>query len=100
MKNPSIFISNYVFNGLKQDLYSYKDGELQEGYVTVFTDKEYITTCLLLILSREENKEDPSIISRMRFKWFFQKRESTDPLYEDEQFNKIIQTYKICVFLR
>lgn len=100
MKNPSIFISNYVFNGLKQDLYSYKDGELQEGYVTVFTDKEYITTCLLLISSREENKEDPSIISRMRFKWFFQKRESTDPLYEDEQFNKIIQTYKICVFLR
>lgn len=40
MKTPIIAISNYVFNGLRQDAVSISDGAISEAFVSVSTDKE------------------------------------------------------------
>lgn len=40
VKTPIIAISNYVFNGLRQDAVSISDGAISEAFVSVFTDKE------------------------------------------------------------
>lgn len=40
VQTPIIAISNYVFNGLRQDAFSLSDGAISEAFVSVSTDKE------------------------------------------------------------
>ena len=40
VKTPLIAISNYLFNGLREEAISISHGIVSEGYVTVSTDRE------------------------------------------------------------
>ncbi|KAK8789859.1 hypothetical protein WA158_006639 [Blastocystis sp. Blastoise] len=59
IRTPFICISNYVYNGLVEDLYTINDGVIQEGYSVVETDRQ------------ETNKHDPNIINRMRVNYIY-----------------------------
>lgn len=41
VKTPLIAISNYLFNGLREEAISISHGVVSEGCVTVSTDREY-----------------------------------------------------------
>ena len=41
VKTPLIAISNYLFNGLREDSISISNGLVSEAYVSVSTDREY-----------------------------------------------------------
>ena len=48
IKTPLIAISNYLFNGLREEAISISHGVVSEGCVTISTDREYSQkNCLL-----------------------------------------------------
>ena len=83
IKTPLICISNYVYNGLVEDLYSINNKKVQEGYAFVETDRQEI------------NKHDPSIINRMRINYIYKDitPEQINELYEDKDIIKTLEYY-------
>ena len=41
IKTPVIAISNYLFNGLREDALSFANGKVSEAYISISTDREY-----------------------------------------------------------
>ena len=41
IKTPVIAISNYLFNGLREDALSIANGKVREAYISISTDREY-----------------------------------------------------------
>lgn len=41
IKTPVIAISNYLFNGLREDALSIANGKVSEAYISISTDREY-----------------------------------------------------------
>ena len=52
VKTPLIAISNYLFNGLREEAISISHGVVSEGYVTVSTDREYFQVKCSLAIER------------------------------------------------
>ena len=89
-----IAISNYVFNGLREDAVSINNGVVSEACIKITTDKEW--TCDIAIIRREEDRTDPDIISRMRIEWSYKPIEKLEDHFKDEDLLAIV---KECVSL-
>lgn len=81
VKTPIIAISNYVFNGLRQDAVSISDGAISEAFVSVSTDKE------------EPNPSDPEIISRMHLDWSFRPVTSVESQFPEPFYPSLLRHY-------
>ena len=93
IKTPLICISNYVYNGLVEDLYSINNKKVQEGYAFVETDRQYVSCVDFIQRCREINKHDPSIINRMRINYIYKDitPEQINELYEDKDIIKTLE---------
>ncbi|KAK8794170.1 hypothetical protein JH06_0410 [Blastocystis sp. subtype 4] len=81
IKTPVIAISNYLFNGLREDALSIANGKVSEAYISISTDRE------------EPDKLDPEIISRMKVDWSYKPIEELDKHYSEEYLLPIIRHY-------
>lgn len=88
MKTPLIAISNYVFNGLREDAIMINNGAVSEGFVKVSTDRE--SCSFFVLICREKDKVDPEIISRMSIEWSYKPIESIRDHYREDYLYPII----------
>lgn len=91
-----IAISNYVFNGLREDAVSINNGMVSEACIKITTDKEW--ACGIAIIRREEDKTDPDIISRMRIEWSYKPIKKLEDYFKDEDLLAIVKE-SISLFL-
>ncbi len=80
LKNPIVFIANYFFDGLTQDVFKVNDGGLQESRVT------------LTVPHANPNLNDPYILEQIEVS--FQQHPISSDYYEDADFNALLDMYK------
>lgn len=86
---PIIAISNYLFNGLREDAVSIADGVVSEACISISTDREYES--ITLLMHRESDKLDPEIISRMKVDWSYKPIEDLEKHYSEDYLLPIIR---------
>jgi tetratricopeptide (TPR) repeat protein len=79
LKNPLGVITNYVFDGIRQDAFSFQGGELRECLVSLST-AEPVTEL-----------EDPELISRISVS--YTPRAAPVEYYEEPELNEILRSY-------
>nr|AYM52505.1 TPR repeat-containing protein [Archangium sp.] len=79
LKNPLVMIANYVFDGIRQDAFSFRGGELYE--------------CLISLSTAEpvEDPEDPALLNSVSASYTH--RAATAAYYEEQELNEILQGY-------
>lgn len=80
LKNPMVFIANYFFDGLTQDVFKVDNGVLQESRVT------------LTVPGSNPNLNDPYIIEQIKVS--FQQYPMPSDYYDDADFNALLDMYK------
>jgi tetratricopeptide (TPR) repeat protein len=78
-RNPTIFIANYLFDSLPQDAFQIENSELYESLVSVS-------------FSRDENLEDPTILSRAEISYHHSL--ASDAYYDLPEWNSILKSYR------
>jgi tetratricopeptide (TPR) repeat protein len=79
LKNPLGVIANYVFDGIRQDAFSFQGGELSE--------------CLISLSTAEPvaDPEDPALLNNVRVSYTY--RAAAAAYYEEQKLNEILQDY-------
>lgn len=79
LKNPMIFVANYLLDSLSQDAFRVESGELKE--------------CLpRLVAPAELDMDDPKLLKKIKVKYDYHE---VDPdYYEDETWNAILEEYR------
>lgn len=91
IKTPIIALSNYVFNGLREDAVNINNGTVSEAFVEVLTDRQYMF--LLLLMCRETDPTDPEIINRMILQWSYKPIANLAEHYQESYLKPIIDGY-------
>ena len=94
---PIIAISNYLFNGLREDALSIADGKVSEAYISISTDREYALSTFLMY--REPDKLDPEIISRMKVDWSYKPIDDLEKHYSEEYLLPILHQYDLSFYI-
>lgn len=79
--NPAILIANYFFDTIWHDLFATRDGNLQEGLITV----EYP--------GKENAPLDPDGITGMQYVMEFKAAPPADSYFPDNSLNEILKSY-------
>ncbi|HEX7181516.1 MAG TPA: tetratricopeptide repeat protein [Thermoanaerobaculia bacterium] len=79
LRNPLIVLANYVFDGIPQDVFSVRGGQLHE--------------CLLTLTAPEgePDLEDPGLLERIEASW--EEHTAPDTYYGDPELDRILQEY-------
>jgi tetratricopeptide (TPR) repeat protein len=77
----SIFISNYVFDTLKQDAFRIQNGKLEEVLCSIFSEKE------------NDSIEVEGLMDRLKIKWGSRVCDTEYYGDENEEFNSILEYY-------
>ena len=80
LRNPTVVISNYLFDSIPQDAFSVAEGQLYEALSTIRTADE------------EPDLTDPEILSRLELS--FQRYPVDADYYDDAAWNGILLDYK------
>lgn len=79
VKNPIIVMANYFFDTIPQDFFRVKEGQLEEGLITLSTGKKW------------KDKKDPDLINDLKFTYSYKKAKKT---YSNSQWEKFLKHYQ------
>lgn len=79
LKNPLVVLANYVFDGVRQDLFRISEGRLQEGLTRIASSHE------------EPDMEDPQMLERAALTYDY--RPCEIDYYPDPAWNRILNSY-------
>ena len=76
---PLAVLANYVFDGIPQDCFTFRDGRLYESLATLSSRR------------RETDLDDPELLTRIEIDW--QHREASPHYYGDSQLDRLLGEY-------
>jgi len=79
LKNPVVFIANYFFDGLRQDVFRLQYGDLQESLVT-------------LSAPPDADIDDPAILDQLEIR--YQHRPIQSDYYDVDVYNQLLGSYQ------
>ncbi|HSS78376.1 MAG TPA: tetratricopeptide repeat protein [Thermoanaerobaculia bacterium] len=79
LRNPLVVLANYVFDGIPQDAFAVRGGQLQELLAT------------LTVPDEETDLDDPTILQRVELTW--EKRQAPAEPYGDPELDAILMEY-------
>lgn len=80
VRNPIVVLANYVFDGIRQDLFRISGGELQEGLVTISAMQE------------GADLQNPELVSQVLVNCEYQS--TSAEFYDDPAWNRILAGYR------
>ncbi|MBA3957447.1 MAG: hypothetical protein H0X51_03500 [Parachlamydiaceae bacterium] len=77
--NPMVLICNYFFDTIPQELFRFRNGQLEEGEISLYT--------------KVEGAIDPAIINQLQCRYSYKSIPQTDSYYDCADLNELLASY-------